>query len=786
MHLRGKILTSTVIVFILFPITSLAQSRNIFGIVRDSVTGEPLPGVSVLIIEQRVQATTNSYGFYSLKSETGTVTLSYSHITYGIASKQIYLTKDTELNIVLSISAIPVLKDIIVTNKLDKIIAPAMSYHNLKIETIKKIPSLAGEPDLLKSIQLLPGVNVVNEGSSNLNVRGGSFDQNLILLDEAPVFNPSHALGFFSTFNADALRSVSFYKGAFPAQYGGRLSSVVDIYMKEGSLKKSSVEGGIGLLASRILWQGPIKKDSSSFIVSGRYSYVGHVVDGVGNVISNSFVAKNTIDFYDINAKLNFTGGKRDRFYLSAYSGRDNFYSFPLDETNQLKWGNVTATMRWNRRFSPSLFSNTSFIFSDYRYSYYSLVDAKQFLWKSNIQVGGLKTDFDWFASANHTLKLGFGIYRNTYQPGRVEQRNSTSVIREFSLNKKQSLELYAYISDQIRFSENLTVQAGLRLTKFLNLGPGQVFVYNPDMSTVIDSVLYRRGEIINNYNSVEPRLSGRYRLGENSSLKLSYSYNKQFLHLIGNSTVGLPTDVWLPADRYIKPQGADQFAIGYVQFLDKNLVELSVELYWKQLKNIIDYKDNANLFLNPQLETQVLSGQGRSYGIEMLAEKKAGRLTGWISYCWSSTTQQINGVNNNDWFPAKHDINHNLTITGNFVKNKRWNFSATFRLTSGPKITVPAGDFTYFGASFNYYSERNGYTLPAYHRLDFSATHRSRNYERQKIKREWVFSVFNVYNRYNIYALYIKPDPILLDEARAYKFYLHGIVPSASVNFKL
>lgn len=775
-----------IICYFSFTTIVVAQNYSIFGTIRDSTSGEPIQGVTVSSQAIKGGIISNSYGFYSIKLPRGAVKLVFSHLGYKMLEKNIEVSANVQIDVVLVSGASNALQEVIVTAIPNTAVSSSMSRHELKIETVKKIPSLAGEPDLLKSIQLLPGVNVVNEGSTNLNVRGGSFDQNLILLDEAPVFNPSHALGFFSTFNADALRSVTFYKAAFPAQYGGRLSSVLDIYMKEGNTKQSSVEGGVGLLAARALCQGPIKKEKSSFIVSGRYSYVGHIVDGIGSVISKSFIAKNDISFYDLNAKINWQAGSKDRFYLSAYTGRDNFYSFPLDETNQLKWGNTTATFRWNHRFNRSLFANTSVLFSNYNYSYFSLIDAKNFLWKSNIKVGGFKSDFDWFLSNKQNVKTGVSLSYTQFQPGRIVQKDSTSVIREFTLQKKQSYELAFYLSDNIKFNDQLSAQLGLRVTKFLNVGPGQVYLYNNDMSQVTDSITYSNSEIINNYGSIEPRIAIRYLITNNDALKISYARTKQYLHLVSNSTVGLPTDVWLPADRYIKPQTADQFAIGYVHLMPEKKLEFSVEVYYKKLQNLIDYRDNANLFLNPQLETQILPGKGRSYGAELLIEKKLGKWTGWVSYTWSSTRLQINGVNENQWYPAKYDINHNLTVTGSFVANKCWNFSATFRLTSGARITVPAGDFTYFGGTFSYYQSRNGYQLPAYHRLDFSATHKSRKYDNQRIKREWVFSLFNLFNRYNIYALYIKPDPLLLDEAKAYNFYLYGIVPTITLNFKL
>lgn len=781
---KHKIIIAIILSF--FSISVQGQAYSIFGTIKDSISGEIIQGASVSIQNKANGVTSNSYGFFSLKAPKGYAVVTVSHVSYENKIIRVQIAADTMVNVLLAPSRGTSLDTVVVGNRKGLVPDHLVNKYDLRVETIKKIPSLGGESDLLKSVQLLPGVNVVNEGSTNLYVRGGSFDQNLILLDESPVFNPSHALGFFSTFNTDAIRSVQFYKGGFPAEYGGRLSSVLDVHMKEGNTKKQSLEGGVGLLASRILWQGPLKKDTSSFIVSGRYSYVGKIIDGISWLSSEQFISKNDIHFFDLNAKINLRLGKKDRLYLSTYTGRDNFYSYPLDETNRLNWGNTTATARWNHHFNSTLFSNISALWSNYKYSYYSLVDAKNFIWKSDIKVGSLKADFDWYASNSHTVKSGLAVTYNYFQPGRIVQRDSTSVIREFALEKKQSLETSVYLSDKIRVSDKIGIQLGVRATSFLNIGPGKVYNYSADMSQVTDSTIYSSGQVINRYVNFEPRTTVTAQITNTSSIRFSYSRTNQYLHLISNSTVGLPTDVWIPADRYLRPQRADQFAIGFIRTLAKKDISISLEVYHKQLKNILDYRDNANLFLNPQLEKQTLSGLGRSTGVEFLLEKRTGPLTGWVSYTWSSTKLKIEGINENRWYPARYDINHNITATGSYQLNECWTFSATFRLTSGAKITVPGGDFTYFGGTFNYYVSRNGYQLPIYHRLDISGIYKRKNYTQQRIKREWVFSVFNVYNRYNLFALYIKPDPVMLDQARAYKFYLYGVVPSITVNFKM
>lgn len=771
-----------------------AKSVNIYGTIIEDKTGETISGVTVSVDSKEAIVISNSYGYYSINLKVGTHTLNFEHVSFKTLIKTITVTQSEKLNITLS-PGVNLLEKVVLKggNNRDAIRSTQMSRVDLKIDQLKRIPSVSGEPDLLKAIQLLPGVNTANEGSTNLNVRGGSYDQNLILLDEAPVYNPSHALGFFSTFNADAIRNVTFYKGAFPAEYGGRLSSVINVYMKEGNNQDISMEGGIGIIASRLTYQQPIKKVKSSFLISGRYSYAGQTVNLLGNFGQNvlnlhglqNFVDRNNIYFYDFNTKINFELSTKDKLYISGYSGRDKFYSYAIDESNNLKWGNTTSTIRWNHIFNPRLFSNTSLIFSNYNYSYFSLVDAKSFIWKSNINLLGLKSDYDLFLNNNHKLKFGIASYYSTYQPGRIEQKDTSSIIRSVKLDNKTSLDISLYLSDEIRLSTKASLQLGLRYTNFLNIGPAKVFTYNPDFS-VIDSAIYKKGDIINNYKSFEPRVSFRYLLPHDHSIKLSYAKTKQFLHLISNSSVGLPTDVWIPADSYIKPQEANQLAVGYFRNIINKTIELSVEAYYKISKNTIDYRDNANLFLNPKLETQVLPGNGRSYGIELLLDKKIGKIKGWLSYTWSNTSLKINGVNNNKRFPARYDIRNNLAITSTYEYNKRLLFAATFKLTSGGHVTVPVGDFTYFGTSYSYYSSRNGFTLPAYHRLDISASLKSKKYVSQKLKKEWVFSLFNFYNRKNIYALFIKPDPIYLDRVKAFNFYLYGIVPSVTLNFKL
>ena len=491
---------------------SQSSSFTVFGTVTDAKTGEPLAGVNVTVRSAQIYTITNAYGFYSLKLKRGSYTVTFHHVSYVSIDKTFHGDTSARLDIAMSPNT-GTLQEVIIKNssKRNNVSSTQMSSVELNIEKIKKIPSLFGESDLLKAIQLLPGVNTANEGSTNLNVRGGSYDQNLILLDEATVYNPSHALGFFSTFNPDALRSVTFYKGAFPAQYGGRLSSVVDIYMKEGNNQERSFDGGVGLIASRLTYQQPIKKGRSSVLLSGRYSYAGAIVNGLGtfgqSVLNLSglrnFVNRNNIHFYDLNAKTNFKLSAKDKLYISGYVGHDKFYSYQIDESNSLDWGNTTANIRWNHLFATNLFANTSLIFSNYNYSYFSLVDAKSFTWRSKIRSIGLKSDYDWFINNDHKVKAGISFFRINYQPGRIEQRDSISVIRSFALDKKNSAELAAYVSDEINISKKITAQIGIRASLFLNMGPGTVYTYNDDFSLILDSAIYNKNSIINSYKQL-------------------------------------------------------------------------------------------------------------------------------------------------------------------------------------------------------------------------------------------------------------------------------------------
>lgn len=781
-----------IFILLLIVINSNAQRYTICGTIRDTLNGESLFGASIYIDETQQGSTSNAYGFYSVSLSPGTYNITFSYLGYSSLRKHIVINGNSQLDLTL-LPKNTELETVVISGIKSNVNTHSTSRNEITIARIKTITSAVGEPDVLKSLQLMPGIQAANEGSANLYVRGGSYDQNLILLDEAPVYNPVHALGFFSTFNTDAIKDVTVIKGAFPAQYGGRLSSVVDITMREGNYNNTQISAGVGLIANHLTIEGPVLRGKASFLVSGRYSYAGQTLNFLGGKVGRdllqnyslrNFNDQNEIWFYDLNAKVNYNINAKNHVYLSFYSGYDRFYCYTLNNQNVLEWGNFTSTLRWNHVFTNKLFSNFTFYNSRYKYSSSIKEDIRNFKWKSDIQETGLKADFTYYLNQNNNIKSGIaGIY-HSFSPGSIYPNDSTSIITPFALDEKRSFEISGYMSNDQDFSPKLSVNYGVRYNLFLNLGTGTVYGYNEDITAIADSTVYGKNEIINSYGGLEPRLSVRYKLNKQKAVKFAYAYTKQYLHLLSNSTVGLPTDTWLPPDSYIKPQSSNQVVLGYYQTLSKSDLELSIETYYKTLQNIIDYKDNADLFLNKHIETQLLHGKGYSYGVEAMLEKKKGKLSGWIAYTLAKTQYQVDGVNNNNYYSPRYDIRHNVSITGNYRLNKSWMFSTTFKFASGGYVTVPDQIFTVDGASFFAYSSRNNYKLPAYHRLDLSAYFNPKKNEHRHMKSEWVLSVINIYNRKNIYSLSVQTS-LTNQQSKAYKMYLYGILPTISYNIK-
>ena len=766
-----------------------SQNNTFFGNVTDLNSGERLIGATVFIRERNVGVLTNSYGFYSLTVPAGSYNATFSYIGYKTAVISIELSKDTPLNIALEPDITTLSEVVVEANRADNIIIRQPGINTLNINSVKLTPMAGGEMDIIKNLQYFPGIQTAGEGSTNLSVRGGSFDQNLFLLDDAPIYNPSHALGFFSTFNSDAINNVNIYKSAFPAKYGGRLSSVIDIRMKEGNNQKLTASGGVGLIASRLSLEVPLKKDESSFIVSGRYSYAGFMINALGKLGQElgvgslkDFAANNEINFYDFNAKVNFKINDKNHLYLSAYSGSDHFYYYTIDNNASMDWGNRAATARWNHIFNSKLFSNATLIYSRYDYSYILREDIRNFKWSSYMDELDLKYDFDYFINSSNRLSFGMSVEKHRYFPGKIEPRDTTSITKPFELERKNSIDGSIYISNEQKIGDRITVNYGLRHPIFFLMGKGDVYSYTETME-IIDTTHYKKGELIQYYGNLEPRFDFRFIINNNSSVKASYTNVTQYQHLLSNSSLGLPTDVWIPANKHVKPQRANHYSIGYYnQFID-NMFEFSTELYYKRLNNIIDYIDNADLFLNPHVETNILAGKGDVYGTEFYIEKKRGKLTGWTSYTLSKVTHTIEGINNGKPYPATYDKRHNLSVALIYKLLTGLDIGAIFKLTSGGYVTMPEGAFSYYGSSFNYYSERNGYKLPPYHRLDISLTYKNPKKQDNWWKPEWNVGIYNVYDHKNIFSLFYKTKSLY--EMQGYKLYLYGITPYFTYNFR-
>ncbi len=789
--MKVKILIKIILVLLLFHVNKvLAQDYTIFGTVTDKNSGETLIGVNTIVVGMNLGTTTNNYGFYSITLPSDNYKIAYSFIGYKTDTIDIFLNQSKTNDIKLQ----PVttkLEEVVINAVKNRISNPAMNKNSLSIKEIKSLPAVFGEPDVIKSLQLLPGVQTTNEGTTNISIRGGTHDQNLFLLDEAPVYNPDHSLSFFSAFNPDAIKDISIYKGSFPAQFGGRISSVIDIRMKEGNNQKYAINGSLGIIASSLTVEGPIKSEKTSFIVSGRYSYAGAVANGIYELADmiylpalNDFPGNNDISFYDLTLKINHTINHKNRIYLSAYTGKDNFFFRVLSNNSSLDWGNNTFTLRWNHIHKSKMFSNHTFIYSNYGYSYYMLDDQRKFEWASNLNEIDYKVDFDWFVSSNNHIKFGSVISYHLFQPGKIEKRDTSSVIKSFTLGNQRALETSFYISNQQMIADNLKLEYGIRYNAFFNLGEGTVFQYDSNMEIILDTLKYDNGDIIKFYDGLEPRISIAYLFNSKNSLKFSYSRTKQYLLLMSNSSVGLPTDVWLPANKYIKPMTSDQFALGYFNSIWNNSLETSIELYYREIQNVIDFKDNANLFLNNQIETQIRSGNRNAYGMEFMVQKNNGKLTGWLSYTLSKALQKIEDVNNNSWYHPTFDKLHNISLVASYQISKRWHISTTFKYSSGGYATVPKETYYFNGVPFVQYTERNGYKLPDYHRLDLAFNYKGKKNEHKKWQGEWNFGVYNLYNRKNIFSLFTELDSEF--QLQTNKLYLFGIVPFVSYNFNL
>lgn len=761
---------------IFFALTISAQSKHtVSGYITDS-NGESLIGANVIVTELTKGTVTNHYGFFSLTLPQGKYTLLITYLGYTEQQVEVDLKKDQRLNFKLEESTEMIESVEVTARKKDvNVKAVTMSTERLDIKTIKKIPTLMGETDIIKVIQLQPGVQTVGEGTSGFFVRGGAVDQNLILLDEAVVYNPAHMGGFFSVFNGDAIQDVTLYKGGIPSRYGGRLSSVLDVRMKEGNQNKISVAGGIGVISSRLTVEGPVVRDRTSFIISGRRTYY----DLFFPLSKNEALKQSKSYFYDMNAKINHKINDNNRIYISAYGGQDVARFGDLFE---MSYGNKTGTIRWNHLYSNRLFSNLMFIYSNFNYELGQPTGAFAFTWTSNIIDLSVKNDYTYFLNPNNTLSYGFQVTHHTIKPGNFEP-SSESNFAPLKIESNYALESALFIGNEQKVSDKLTLKYGLRISMLNNVG-GTVYNYDDDFE-VVDSTVYDRGAVYNTDYGFEPRVSARYLINPSTSVKTSYNRTYQYLHLATNTAASTPVDIWFSSNPNIEPQYADQVALGLFKNFNDNNYEVSVEGYYKWMHDAIDFKDHASLIGNKHLDGELRRGSAYSYGLEFYLKKQQGRFTGWISYTLSKTRRKIDGVNNGEEYPSPYDRPHDLKIVASYDITPRLNVSANWIYYTALPMTVASQWYKDNNMWVPVYSDRNSFRFPStnYHRLDVSAT-----WEFAPVNNKWdhslTLSAYNVYNRHNMYSVAYKENKAG-GPPELHKMYLFGIVPSLTYNFK-
>jgi hypothetical protein len=754
------------------------------GYLKDKANGEALIGATVYIPALKAGVVTNAYGFYSIPVAPGKYTVVFSFIGYQTQNPTIDLTASRQLNVMLAEERKQIDEVTVTGEKKNRNVENLqMSMEKVQVKVLKKLPSFMGEVDLLKSITLLPGIQNGGEGSSGLYVRGGGPDENLLLLDEAPVYNASHLLGFFSVFNSDAINDVQVYKGGIPAEYGGKASSVIDIRMKDGNNQQLAMNGGIGNISSRLTVEGPIIKNKWSFIVSGRRTYA----DYLGKLAGLEQLKDNTLYFYDLNLKTNVQFNDNNRVYFSAYTGSDYFKA---GQSIYMRWGNLTSTARWNHLFSPKLFSNSSLIYSRYNYNLgVPGTGAGQFDWRSQISDYNFKQDFTWYLDTNNKLTMGFNVIYHHFEPGQVTA-GPHSYFSDITLTNYNAVDNSVYVSNEQKIGENLTLRYGLRYSYFQQIGKGKVREYlkpaAPNSDQVVGVKEYKAGELIPpGYQNLEPRLAVKYQFNPRSSVKASYNRMAQNLHLISNTNSPTPLDIWLPSSTYIKPLIANQVGLGYFRNFRQNMFETSAEVYYKKMHNVIDYIDGAQLFLKEDMETELLRGNGYSYGLEMYAKKQEGRLTGWLSYTLSRTMRKIPGINDGKAYPSSYDRTHVASVVGNYELNKRLTLSATWVFSTGHPTSYPIARYDIQGNTMYYYASRNSNRIPDYHRLDLSLTWDFKKNDRKKLKQSLNFSIYNIYARRNAYSVYFKQNADNPNISEATRLSIIGtLIPSVTYNF--
>ena len=767
--------------FVLLCFSGYSQEFTLSGNVKDADNGEDMIGATVYIEENNTGTVTNVYGYYSISLPKGEYTVVCRFIGFESSTFKITLDKDIRKDIELN-TASTTLKEVeIIAEKKDKNVDDVqMSVDKLSAKELKAIPAFMGEVDLIKAIQLLPGVQTIGEGTSGMYVRGGNHDQNLILLDESIVYNASHLLGIFSVFNSDAIKDVQLYKGGIPAIYGGRLSSVLDIRMKEGNAKRFAASGGIGTVSSRATIEAPFDKNKGSFMIAGRRTYA----DVFLKLSSDPELRENQLYFYDLNAKANYEIDENNRIYASGYFGRDVFRFDDEDEPFGLDWGNATATIRWNHIYGPKLFSNLTLLRSNYDYFLGQEEGVDAFSWTSKIKDVSAKLDFTYFLNPKNTIEFGYQGIRHKFEPGTVKSESDESIVTGFKLEDALALEHGIYFSNEQKLGDKIAMEYGLRFSLFQNIGAATEYVHDENYER-IDTLTYAKGDIYNTYSGIEPRFGMRYKIDEKSSVKLSYNRMNQYIQLASNSTSATPFDIWFPAGPEIEPQITDQIAAGYFRNFKDNAYETSAEVYYKNNQNVVDFKDHAQLFLQEDLVGELRSGSGIAYGLELLLRKRKGRLKGFVSYTLSRVERTIDGINDGETYLANWDKTHDFAVVGNYFVNERSSFGFNWVYQTGRAVTMPTGRFTYLNQVVPVYSDRNAERIPAYHRLDVSYTLQQRKNSERKWQGEWVFSIYNLYNRHNTFSINFRQEEDNPNVTYAEKTYLFGMIPSVTYNFK-